>query len=148
MRHCAVIIGALGLCLAVSGTLQAQDSSAMQEIIDQWRTHFNAGHYDVVAALYTADAVRYPPGAPPQSGREAIMADMSNYADLTIELELGGSETAGDMISSWGTYELYARSAEGEGPVQSGPWMNIAKKDEDGTWKIARDIWNRRQQPE
>ena len=149
MKHCAAIIGALGLCLAVSGTLQAQDSSPMQEIIEQWHTPFNAGHYDIVAAFYTPDAVRYPPGAPPLSGHEAILADMSNYSDVTIVLELGGSEMAGDMLASWGTYELYPKSAEeGAGPVQSGPWMNIAKKGADGTWKITRDIWNLRQQPE
>lgn len=149
MKYRSVLIGVLGLCLAVPGMLRAQDSSPMQEVVDQWETHFNAGHYDIVTALYTPDAVRYPPGQPPLIGREAISADMSNYSDITIVLELGGSEMAGDMLSSWGTYELYARSAEeGAGPVQSGPWMNFAKKGEDGTWKIARDIWNLRQQPE
>lgn len=149
MKHCAAIIGALGLCLAVSGALQAQDSSPMQEIIEQWHTHFNAGHYDIVAGLYTPDAVRYPPGGPPISGRDAIVAAFPQFADYRAEIKLGGSEMSGDMISSWGTYALYAKSAEeGAGPVQTGPWMNVAKKGEDGTWKITRDIWNIRDQVE
>jgi ketosteroid isomerase-like protein len=121
----------------------------MQEIVEQWQTHFNAGDYEALTAFYTTDAVRFPPGAPPQNGHEAIAADFPSYADLTIKLELGGSDMSGDLLSSWGTYELYAREAEeGAGPVQSGPWMNVARMGEDGTWKITRDIWNLRQQPE
>lgn len=149
MKYRSILIGALGLCLVVAGTLQAQDADPMQEIIDQWQTHFNAGHYDIVTAVYAPDAVRYPPGGPPLSGHEAILAEMSNYADVTIALELGGSDMSGDLLTSWGTYELYAKEGEeGAGPVQSGPWMNVAKKGEDGAWKITRDIWNLRQQPE
>lgn len=140
------LIGVLGLCLAVSGTLQAQHSP-MHEIVEQFQTHFNNGDYEAVAALYTDDAVRFPPGATPVSGHEAIVAFLQSTADATVMIEFGGSEMSGDMLSSWGTYEIYSTSAEGEGPVQSGPWMNVARKGEDGTWKITHDIWNIRQQP-
>lgn len=145
MKYRAIVIGVLGLCLAVSGTLQAQHSSPMQEIVDQWQTHFNNGDYEAAASLYTADAVRHPPAAPTVSGYDEILASLQVNAGATIKLAFGGSEMAGDMLSSWGTYEIYAESADGLGLVQSGPWMNIAKRGEDGTWKITRDIWNRQQ---
>lgn len=147
MKHRPALLGTLILALVMAGPAAAQEMDPMAGLIEEWETHFNAGHFDVVAALYTEDAVRHPPGQPAHSGREAIAADMANYAHLTIDLELGGSEMSGDMISSWGMYSLYARDGEGDEPVQSGPWMNIARKGEDGTWKIARDIWNLRQQP-
>jgi ketosteroid isomerase-like protein len=142
LKYRPILIGVLGLCLAVSGTLQAQESSPMKEIAHQWQTHFNAGDYEAVAALYTADAVRFPPGTPPVNGHDAIVAFLQSTADGTVMIEFGGSEMAGDMLSSWGTYEIHSASAEGEGQVQSGPWMNVAKKGEDGTWKITHDIWN------
>lgn len=145
MKHRAVIISVLGLCLAVSGSLQAQDSSPMQEIVDQWQTHHNNGDYEAVASLYTANAVRHPPASPTVSGYDAILTFLQANAGATVELAFGGSEMAGNMLSSWGTYEIYSESADGTGLVQSGPWMNIAKKGEDGTWKITRDIWNRQQ---
>ena len=147
MKYRPVLIGALGLCLAVSGTLQAQHASPMYEIAEQWQNHFNSEDYEAVAALYTADAVRFPPGAPPVSGHEAIVAFLQSTADGSVVIQFGGSEMAWDMLSSWGTYEIYSASAEVEGPVQSGPWMNVAREGEDGTWKITHDIWNIRQQP-
>lgn len=145
MKYRPSLLIALGLGLASTAALQAQDP--MATLIDQWESSFNAGDYAATAALYTGDAVRYPPGAPPQNGRDEIAADMANYADLTIDLELVGSKMAGDVISAWGTYALHPRSGEGDGPVQNGPWMNVSVKGEDGSWQIHRDIWNLGQQP-
>lgn len=145
MKYRPALLIALGLCLASTTALQAQNP--MAKLIDQWESSFNAGDYDATAALYTADAIRYPPGAPPQNGRDAIAADLANYAELTIDLQLVGSKMAGDVISAWGTYALHLRSGEGDGPVQNGPWMNVAVKGEDDSWRIYRDIWNLRQQP-
>jgi uncharacterized protein (TIGR02246 family) len=145
MKYRPALLLALGLCLASTAALQAQDP--MAALIDQFESSFNAGDYAATAALYTEDAVRYPPGAPPQNGRDAIAADMANYAELTIDIELVGSKMAGDVGSSWGTYALHARSGEGDDPAQNGPWMNVAVKGDDGSWHIYRDIWNLSQQP-
>lgn len=145
MQHRRAILVTLGLCLASTVALQAQEP--MEMLIDEWESSFNAGDYEATTALYSKDAVRYPPGEEPQNGRDAILADMANYAELTIDLEVMGSKMADEVITSWGTYALHARSDEGIGPVQSGPWMNVAVKDEDGAWRIYRDIWNLRQQP-
>lgn len=147
MRIALALLLALGSFLAASGNLAAQESDPMLDLIDQWETNFNSGNFDAVAALYTADAMRFPPGQPPQQGQTAIAADMPSYAHLAIELELLGSEMAGDVLSSWGTYALRPKGSEaGAAPVQSGPWMNVSKKGADGSWKIHRDIWNVRQE--
>lgn len=143
MKTWPAMLALLGLCLASASNLQAQDP--MATLIEQWESSFNSGEYGATAALYTQDAVRYPPGDPAQTGREAIRADMANYAGYTIDLELLGSKTAGDVLSAWGTYTLHPRS--GEGPAPNGPWMNVAVRGEDGTWLIHRDIWNQREQP-
>ena len=145
MKRSPAVVLAFGLVLAMAGPVLAQDDP-MTGLIEEWTTHFNAGHFDVVSNLYTEDAVRMPPGQEPHSGREAIAADLANYAGVTIALTHDGSEMSGDMMSAWGTYELYDR--ETGDAVQNGPWMNIARKGEDGSWKIARDIWNLRIQPE
>jgi ketosteroid isomerase-like protein len=131
--------------LAIPATLQAQDP--LTTLIEQWESSFNAGDYAATAALYTPDAVRYPPGADPQEGRAAIEADLPNYADLTIDLEIVGSEDADGFVAAWGTYALYPRTGEASDPVQNGPWMNVAIEGGDGSWLIYRDIWNLRQQP-
>lgn len=137
----------LALSLSVAATVPLRAQSPMAELIEQWESVFNGGDYQAAAALYTTDAVRYRPGDEPLRGREAIAAEMESYADLTIDLELVGSKAGGDIISAWGTYALYPREGEAEKPVQNGPWMNVAVKGSDGSWKIYRDIWNLRQQP-
>lgn len=145
MRCRSVFLVAVGLLLLPAAGLSSQES--MDELIDAWESAFNAGDYEAAAALYTANAVRYPPGAPPQQGRDAIAADMANSPGLRIELEVIGSEGTGDTMASWGTYALYERSGERTLPVQSGPWMNVCVR-RDGAWRIHRDIWNERQPTE
>ncbi len=155
MKFRPAVLAAVGLCLASVATLRAQAQtqeeakapSPMATLIDQWESSFNAGDFEATAALYTTDAVRYPPGAPEQDGRDAIAAEMANYAEYAIDLELVGSESSGDVMAAWGTYALHARSGEDMDPIQSGPWMNVAKRQEDGSWLIYRDIWNSREQP-
>ena len=145
MKLSSTLLVALGLCFASTATLQAQDP--MATLIDQWESAFNSGDYAAAAAYYTTDAIRFPPGAEPLKGRDAIAAEMSNYSDLMIELELLGTKASGDIISAWGTYALFAREGEGEGPVQAGPWMNVAVQGTDGAWLIYRDIWNLGMEP-
>lgn len=146
MKYLSSFLIALGLCLTVSGTVHAQRySEAMQELIDEWEAHFNNANFDAISFMYTSDAVRFPPGAPAQLGHDVIVADLAKYSDLTIELNLLGSLAEGGLSTAWGTYALYSRSGDGDGPVQSGPWMNVVVLGEDGTWRIHRDIWNIRQ---
>lgn len=136
----------VALCLSLLGAtaLPAQATNPMVEMIEQWETAFNARDYDAVASFYTNDAVRMPPGADPLIGREAIRANMGTFSDLTIDVELGDSAASGDLMTSWGTYTLYPREGDTSIAVQSGPWMNLSVRGDDGTWKIYRDIWNER----
>lgn len=147
MRVLRVPFVAVFLSLVAAAALQAQ-ANPMAEMIEQWEADFNAGDYAAIAEQYTADAVRYPPGADPLEGRAAITAEMANYADLTIDLELVDTAMSGDLMTAWGTYALYARDGDMEEPVQHGPWMNLSVRGEDGTWRIQRDIWNLRIQPQ
>jgi len=126
--------------VAATATLRAQDP--YRKLIGQWESTFNAGNYEATAALYTADAIRYPPGGDPLNGPDDIVADLQTYAGVKIELTLVGSKTSGDLAVGWGRYVLSGKDADGNAVSESGPWMNVVVKGTDGSWKIYRDIWN------
>jgi ketosteroid isomerase-like protein len=136
MRYRPVLFVAVALCVASAGALRAQSQDPIAGLLAQWESTFNAGHYDATAALYTPDAIRYPPGADPQRGTDDIVADMQNYSGITIKLTLVG------------TYELTGKDEDGNTISQGGPWMDVVVKSKDGSWKIWRDIWNSSQPEE
>jgi len=113
----------------------------LAEQIKAWDAAFDAGNGAGVAALYTEDAVRLPPEGPEIRGRDAIAADVGNYAGFTIDLHAEGGLLAGDVATTWGTFSLMGTDSEGDPMTIAGRWMNAVKKTADG-WKIYRDIWN------
>ena len=141
MRHRSALL-AVVLSLGIAAAARAQSSDPVAALIDRWASTFNAGDFEGAAALYTADAVRFPPDAQPLRGRDAIEADMRTYAGLKIDLTLTGSKMGSDTGAAWGTYALSGQTADGDSVSQSGPWMNVMVKEKDGTWRIYRDIWN------
>jgi len=47
-----------------------------------------------------------------------------------------------DMGWTWGTYTFKAKDENGEDIQRKGKYLNVWKKQEDGTWKVAVDIGN------
>ena len=120
---------------------QAQVPEPLAEIVADFEATFNQQDGAGIAAIYTEDAVRFPPEEEAQHGRKAIAADVANYAGLSIDLEVVGGLLEGDVATSWGTYKLTGTDEDGEPIVISGRWMNALKKTAAG-WKIHRDIWH------
>jgi len=47
-----------------------------------------------------------------------------------------------DMGWTWGTYTFKAKDKNGEDIQRQGKYLNVWKKQDDGTWKVAVDIGN------
>ncbi|MDX1418725.1 MAG: DUF4440 domain-containing protein [Rubricoccaceae bacterium] len=95
---------------------------------------------DAVAAGYTANAIAYPPGAPPAQGREAIRDLFAGYfangAD-GVDLQTLEVQAMGDYAHEIGTGKITVGGEEGDPFSYSVLWV----KDGD-TWRLHRDIWN------
>ena len=137
------ILAALSLLLvgAWSQPAQAQVPDELADLIPSWAEAFNAGDAAGVASHYTEDAIRMPPVGDFQQGREAIAADVANYAGVSISLRAYGGLVDGKTGSQWGAFRLMGTAEDGTAVEFSGRWMNALKKTADG-WKIYRDIWN------
>ena len=102
------ILAALSLLLVAvwSQPAQAQVPDELADLIPSWGEAFNAGDAAGVASHYTEDARRIPPVGDIQRGREAIAADVANYAGVSIELRAYAGMIDGKVGSQWGWFTL------------------------------------------
>ncbi|UCF19583.1 MAG: SgcJ/EcaC family oxidoreductase [Gemmatimonadota bacterium] len=125
--------------------LSDDDVAAINGVADSFRDAVLAGDWAGAAAVFTADAVRLPPNAPLVQGREAIQAAMEaeayTYTAFTNPTtEIVGS---GDVAYARGTYSITVAVAGMPEPVSdTGKYVATFRKQADGSWLGALDIWN------
>lgn len=102
---------------------------------------FSAGDAAGVAAMYTDDAVLYPPNSEPLIGNEAIVGFFQGAMDAGIVraiLETTEARGMGDMAVEVGSVTLLG--ADG-GTIDRASFMVLWKRTADG-WRLHRDIYN------
>ena len=94
-------------------------------------------------AIYLADdAMQMPAGANPVVGKKAILAGMGSGYVLSWEPKKAEVAKSGDLGWTWGTYELHTKDAEGKPIVRYGKYVNVWRKQKDGTWRVILDMGN------
>ncbi|NNG14887.1 MAG: DUF4440 domain-containing protein [Gemmatimonadales bacterium] len=130
------------LLLSIATSLHAQYPGQLLKLDADWEAAFNAGDWDAVAALYTEDAVRYPPEMPPIIGREAIRYDLAHSEGMQISVTVLGGIMGDEVGVSWGSYEITG-TQDGQSFLEKGRYMTAVKKMPDGSIKVYRDIWHK-----
>ena len=128
---------------------EVEDIAAIREARqNDFAGSFVAGNADGFLASVTKDMVIMPPDEPPLSGHENIRAWLEGFfAAYSTELVYTGSEVTvcGDTA-----FEAYAfrwtltpvDGMEGKTIHQAGKGVYVFRRQTDGSWKVARDIWN------
>ena len=102
---------------------------------------------DAVLAFVADDVVLMPPGEAPVRGKHAMRewyaAFLSQFRTSSLALAdrevLAGDDWAVDL----GTYEWGLTPAAGGAPVvDRGNYVQVWKRQPDGQWRFAREIWN------
>ncbi len=120
------------------------------EAIDMVRMHFNAASMasdaSALADLLDRDAVWAPPGQTAILGREAIKTFYVNrFADkrTVITLHPGAIQLMGDWAVLHSTFSrVDADRLDQDEQKFSGNYLWVLRKQPDGIWKVAHDIWN------
>ena len=105
----------------------------------------NRGDGAAVATHYAEDAAVFPPDAPRVDGRANIQgfwqgAIKAGLRDLTLKaVEVHGT---GDMAYEVGEVSYSAPDSSGQRKTATGKYIVVWKKQQDGTWRLYRDIWN------
>ena len=123
----------------------AEARAAIEKANAAFEAEFEAGKSAALGAMYTEDAIAFPPGAEMVKGRSAIaqlwketMGSGVKKIDL-VTLDVGVS---GDVAHETGTVQLTI-TPEGKGSITGmAKYLVVWKRQTDGSWKIHRDIWN------
>jgi uncharacterized protein (TIGR02246 family) len=134
---------AAALTVGCGGPAQPSASGSRQAIeaaVGRYVAASNQGDADALAALYADDAMLLPPDHEPIQGREAIGAFWRQGTDEGLEVTTLAVEVDGDLGYSVGRYHLPPTDEE---PADSGKFVMCLKRQQDGSWKLTADIWNR-----
>jgi uncharacterized protein (TIGR02246 family) len=132
---------------AAAGDLSAADLSAIHAADSAFAAAVNAGNVDGVAAVYASNASLLPPNLPPQKGRNAIRSFWGGFLNAyTVRFEIGSDiiEGRGDLAYNLGHYTFTAvpKAKANPGVADEGKFVEILKKQPDGSWKYVVDMYS------
>ena len=138
------------LSFTFAGTAAAADTKIEQDLRDldaKWSAAAGAKDIDKTVSYYSEDAIVMPPNAPIAATRETIRSawkEMLTTPGAAISWKATKVEVAksGDLAYVSGTYEETMNDASGKPVKDHGKYVEIFKKQADGTWKVVADIWN------
>ena len=135
---------------------QKADQKAIEELHKKDVTATKVYDVEALTALLTEDIVSMPPGTPPVVGKKAnrelllVGEQASKQVDI-VEYDQKWEELKflGDYAYEWGIFYSVVRQKSG-GPTMKSEFrvMRILKRQEDGSWKVHRSIWNSAPPPE
>jgi uncharacterized protein (TIGR02246 family) len=140
-------LAALALAAAASGCATGRftdaDRAAIVRVSEEWFAAAAAADTARVAATYAPDAVLLPSGGAPVRGSEAIAAHFAGFPPLAnVRFRRMEVEGRGDLAYAWGTYAMDLLVPGAPAPVaESGTYVEIWRRQPDGAWRIARDIY-------
>ena len=124
-------------------SLSDQDIRNIQAISDKFMDVFKDGAYNEVDTLYTEDAVVMPPDQGAVTGRGEIRTFMESFPPM-VEFKNVVDEISGEggMAYVRGHFRMVMAPEPGGEPVVSeGKYLEIRKKQPDGSWPVTHDIF-------
>lgn len=106
---------------------------------------FARGDAKALSAMYTPDAIVFPPDSEMIRGNEAIGAFWKAARDSGVQnaaltiVDLGRS---GDVAYEVGKVSLTVQPVGKEATTESAKYVVVWMRQPDGSWKMHRDIWN------
>jgi ketosteroid isomerase-like protein len=151
MKHWkAAALAAAGLVALTGCQHNATDSAAVEKQakadVRVFIPAFNNGDVETLVAMYAPDAEVMAPGNARAVGHDAIRAVLTKEsaamkaAGVTLELnddDKGGA--SGDLGYHSGSYVV--KDATGS-VIDSGNYLAVLRRQEDGKWLLFRDTWN------
>ncbi len=128
--------------LAVSHTA---DSTDIEALITKWAMSFGQGKTDALMALYTENAMVFPPSSEILDCPSAISTyllslrevGMKQYTISNVDLDIKG-----DTAYETGLWEVTRIDTNGDAIMLKGNITNVFERQKDGSWKIKLQSWN------
>ena len=150
MRRAALVLLLLPLVtLAACADCEvdvAAEAAAVRQVDRAIVAAANAHDIESLHEVFADDARMLPPNAPPVVGKDAIRelagALISPDFEVRHDLDEVVVSRGGDLAYVSYAYELTFTGPEGTPLTETGKDISIYKKNEDGAWKLAIDMWS------
>jgi uncharacterized protein (TIGR02246 family) len=125
-------------------SLSDQDIQNIRELSDKFMESIVRQGFVDLANLYTEDAVFMPPGQVAVTGRSEIRAWMEGFPPVSeFDLVIDDVDGREDMAFVRGHFRMVLTPEAGAEPVEEwGKYLEVRKRQEDGSWPMAIDIFN------
>jgi ketosteroid isomerase-like protein len=126
---------------------RAADEAAIRKADADWSKTGEAKQLDQWMTFYTDDATLLPPNEPMATNKDAIrksIGDLLALPGLDLKWQPTKVEVSrsGDLGYSLGTYEMTANDPAGKPFSERGKYAEVWKKQADGSWKCAVDMFS------
>jgi ketosteroid isomerase-like protein len=146
MNVCVLLIaGAALLAGCTSEPWPEASSSALLEADRAFAARsVAASPADAFAEFLEEEALQLPHGALPIQGRDSIVASMRAGPAFSLDWEPKHAEVSvsGDLGWTWGTYVATFQDSAGAKIESAGKYLNVWRRQPDGSWKVAVDMGN------
>ena len=122
------------------------DVAAIRKFYADNAAALSAEDISALERFYEGDVIQLPPDSPALKGWEAIRLSLQNeFKGVKLEAALDVIEVA--SAESWafarGCYRIAVIQGEGGQRTEAvGNWLDILRRQPDGSWKIARSTWS------
>jgi len=121
---------------------EKQDTrNSITEIYENFMSAFKSGDVETFTGLYTDDAQIFPPGNDLVSGKPAIR----ELAKAVKRMGIHEIEVKPERFEEYGTIAIVTGKNVMKGSdgsvLDTGKFVDVLKN-EDGQWKLHKDIWN------
>jgi len=127
---------------------RAQDEAAIRSAAQDWGKAIVAKDLDQTLSYYAEDTWVNPQNAPIAKTPEERRAIWSAFfatpglADMAGETARVEVARSGDLAAEYGTFAMTVKDKKGKLTTQTEKYIVTWKKQPDGKWKAAGDIWN------
>ncbi|MBT0810346.1 SgcJ/EcaC family oxidoreductase [Litoribacter ruber] len=141
-----IVLALLAACSQAPTSSDDNDAQAITEMSKARAKAFNEGDAATIAGHFTKNGVLMAPGQEVATGTEAIEA---YYAKIFEEYEAildswyEEIEVSGDMGFGRGEARVtLIDKTSADTTESSSKYLNIVKRQDDGSWKTSHDVWN------
>jgi uncharacterized protein (TIGR02246 family) len=123
------------------------DVTALKAMQDRELAGVASGNVDSALTVFTSDAIVMAPGEPALVGDAAIrkwFTDFFNSAVVTGKYSEADVTVQGDVgiVRYVGELTITPKTADAKPMTQKLKGIHVYKRQTDGNWKIAQDVWN------
>ena len=145
MRRLLTAIAIFAMCAAFGALSPAKETAPFAEARAQWATLLHAKNVDKFVELYAPDAVFVSGDVGRVVGREGIRKitlQATNSFTSNLAFRSMTTDQAGDLAYDSGEFSETLTPNSGGAPIEAkGSYLTIYKRQADGRWLIAQQVW-------